>query len=553
MKKRLFLALLAAPQAFAANTYFRPQGDTSVVLRRACAYELDGVERLATLDFDTASLSIIITASGDGADTTFTYTGGNIDDYDGTPPAWGNPTTSAIEVEAAGDCVNLHIRDEVFAVSGATEWTVEFTDGGTAILDQELTVLHIENAAGVATAVETALGDGSGFTAVASATAVADVDAAVGVVQATLGTPTDLGGGQDISSNLSDMAGATFNTSDDSQEAIRNRGDSAWVTGAGGTGLTAFADGTAQAGAASTITLASAESFADNVLGGTCVNVLSGTGAGQSRVIISNVGSTDVATVAPAWTVNPASDSTYEVVNCSINMAAFNGAAVSGSLLDGQDVGRELRTTVATVNSSTEVELTTGAPNDDAYGAGYTVCFWDEGDDDQDCSEVTDYATSDFTLTYAAVDGMTVEVGDVVRIFKPEFATVSGTIDSNLVSISGDPTAAVNLESYTDGTTPMPVRVTSFALNIGVTVAEGECDSGSTTTCVDSDLTQDDDYWKGTAIVFTDGTLAGQSSCVYDFTADDDTLIFRARTVAADTHAYKLVVAPTCEGVVAPP
>lgn len=49
---------------------------------------------------------------------------------------------------------------------------------------------------------------------------------------AKLGTPADLGGGADLANNASDLAGATFNTATDSQEAIRNRGDAAWVSGA---------------------------------------------------------------------------------------------------------------------------------------------------------------------------------------------------------------------------------------------------------------------------------------------------------------------------------
>ena len=63
-------------------------------------------------------------------------------------------------------------------------------------------------------------------------------------------TTTDLtnqsgGGGGDatlanqtaIISTLGDMSGATFDTSTDSLEAIRNRGDAAWVTGGGGGGI----------------------------------------------------------------------------------------------------------------------------------------------------------------------------------------------------------------------------------------------------------------------------------------------------------------------------
>ena len=54
-------------------------------------------------------------------------------------------------------------------------------------------------------------------------------------IQPKLGTVSDLGGGTTLAANLSDMAGATFSTSTDSQEALRNRGDTAWITGAGGT------------------------------------------------------------------------------------------------------------------------------------------------------------------------------------------------------------------------------------------------------------------------------------------------------------------------------
>lgn len=53
-----------------------------------------------------------------------------------------------------------------------------------------------------------------------------------------IGTPSDLGGGATLADNNADMAGATFATATDSQEAIRNRGDTAWTTGAGGSAPT---------------------------------------------------------------------------------------------------------------------------------------------------------------------------------------------------------------------------------------------------------------------------------------------------------------------------
>lgn len=57
-------------------------------------------------------------------------------------------------------------------------------------------------------------------------------------IQSRIGTPTDLGGGSSLAANNSDMAGSTFNSATDSNEAIRDRGDSAWLTGAGGSAPT---------------------------------------------------------------------------------------------------------------------------------------------------------------------------------------------------------------------------------------------------------------------------------------------------------------------------
>lgn len=65
---------------------------------------------------------------------------------------------------------------------------------------------------------------------------------------AKLGTVTDLGSGSTLADNLADMAGATFSTSTDSLEAVRNRGDSAWITATGFSTLVAsdiLSDGTA--------------------------------------------------------------------------------------------------------------------------------------------------------------------------------------------------------------------------------------------------------------------------------------------------------------------
>lgn len=73
--------------------------------------------------------------------------------------------------------------------------------------------------------------------------------------------------------------------------------------------------GTAQAGAASTITLDAGASATDSVYYGSVIYVIGGTGAGASgRFISSYVGATKVASVSPAWTVQPDNTSVFVVM-----------------------------------------------------------------------------------------------------------------------------------------------------------------------------------------------------------------------------------------------
>lgn len=160
-------------------------------------------------------------------------------------------------------------------------------------------------------------------------------------IPATLGTPTDLGGGATLADNNADMAGATFSSTTDSQEAIRDRGDAAWTTGSG-SGLSPLATGTAQGGTASTIQLAAGETFADDELNGNIVKITGGTGAGQARLIADYTGATDTASITPNWATNPDATSTYEVVEGPFVLSdgtPFQGADIAAILLDTAEIG----------------------------------------------------------------------------------------------------------------------------------------------------------------------------------------------------------------------
>lgn len=82
---------------------------------------------------------------------------------------------------------------------------------------------------------------------------------------------------------------------------------------------------TAQAGASTTITLNTGASAVDNFYNGSAIVIRSGTGSGQTKTITGYVGSTKVATVNSAWSVNPDATSVF----CVYRTETFEDMATS--------------------------------------------------------------------------------------------------------------------------------------------------------------------------------------------------------------------------------
>ena len=84
---------------------------------------------------------------------------------------------------------------------------------------------------------------------------------------------------------------------------------------------------TAQAGTANTITLAATESATNDIHTQNIISIVSGTGAGQTRLILEYIGSTKIATVDRPWTTTPDSTSVYELLPFSGILLATHGVA----------------------------------------------------------------------------------------------------------------------------------------------------------------------------------------------------------------------------------
>ena len=123
--------------------------------------------------------------------------------------------------------------------------------------------------------------------------------------------------------------------------------------------------GTAQAGAASTITLRSGASSTNDLYLGQIITIVSGTAAGQSKPITAYVGGTKVATVSGSWATNPDSTSVYEirgdaVSEVTIPTAADNADAVLDEVLAGHTTAGTLGKAIADVEADTSELQGTG-------------------------------------------------------------------------------------------------------------------------------------------------------------------------------------------------
>src|SRR6185295_19906933 len=87
--------------------------------------------------------------------------------------------------------------------------------------------------------------------------------------------------------------------------------------------------GTAQAGAANTITLAAGASATDGLYDPGLIIIRSGTGAGQCRTITQYTGSTKVAAVDRDWRTNPDNTSVYVII-ATPNLESTNEGLATG-------------------------------------------------------------------------------------------------------------------------------------------------------------------------------------------------------------------------------
>lgn len=114
----------------------------------------------------------------------------------------------------------------------------------------------------------------------------------------------------------------------------------------------------------------------------------------------------------------------------------------------------------------------------------------------------------------------------------------NGQVDTRTVTMSTDVVTAAAIAADAIGASELAAGAVTEIRSL----ASGTSDSGSTTTMVDAARTEGDtDYWKGSLIVFTSGTIAGQSRYITAFDAATDTITFApATTQVVGTQTYEI-------------
>jgi hypothetical protein len=235
--------------------------------------------------------------------------------------------------------------------------------------------------------------------------------------------------------------------------------------------------------------------------------------------------------------------------NQAVNTAQWNGSAVAAPTVAGVpevDMTHWLGTAAATPTVAGVPEVDVTHLGGAAQSATDLKDFADEGYDPA-TNKVQGVALTDTLTTYT---GNTPQTGDsFARLGAPAGASVSADIaaiegQTDDIGVAGAGLTAIPWNAAWDAQVESEVDDALVGRNLDkLVLLSSTADSGSTTTLIDTALTQADaDWWKGRLIVFTSGTLLGQCAIVTDFNAGTDTLTFAPPvTVAVGTHTYVIL------------
>ena len=318
---------------------------------------------------------------------------------------------------------------------------------------------------------------------------------------------------------------------------------------------------TAQAGAAQTITLDASASAVDNVYNFNRIVLTGGTGSGQTRRIVSYVGSTKIATVDRPWTTTPDNTSTFAIhgdvqsrTSSILRTATAQTATASGITLDAS------ASAVDDFYTRCQVLITSGT------GAGQVrrISGYVGSTKVASLSEAWE-TTPDNTSVFEVIGDTDSKINDTLTV-DLSAAAVDAIWDENIVSAHGTADTAGYLLSILTGrtagtfnTTVVDTSVFGQIVDDGTATYARSTDSlqaqrdntsgpalaasvndGSPTAAAfigSSGLSSADDKYNGSFLGFTSGTNQGIYRKIVDYVGSTKTFTFDQAFPAAPANA----------------
>lgn len=361
--------------------------------------------------------------------------------------------------------------------------------------------------------------------------------------------------------NVSHIAGSSVNTSS-AQIGVNivNAGGTAWNSGAitsttfnSTTGLSPVRTGTCQSGSTSTtIKLDSGASSSDDFYKYQTITISGGTGAGQSAIINSYVGSTKVATINKSWATTPDETSTFVILReaelQSSGSVSLGTNAPAGWINAAAFASNAIDSTVLATNAVSEIASGVDSVLTSTHGSGNWTT-----------------ATGFSTLTSSDVRSA---IGLASANLDTQLSTIDDFLDTEIAAIKSK---TDNLPASPAATSDIPsaeviadavwdeVISTSFhngansagkklrQVNASVSFVEASInDASATTTSFITDLTSStDNFYNQTTIVFTSGSLAGQTRIVSDYNGSTKTVTLSEALTSAPANGDSFQIIST--------
>jgi len=252
-------------------------------------------------------------------------------------------------------------------------------------------------------------------------------------------------------------------------------------------------------------------------------NITAGTIATVSGNVTGNVGGNVMGSVG--------SIATGGITTASFAAGAIDAAAIAANAIGASELAAdavtEIQSGLATASavSMLQTDVTTLTGYVDTEVAAIKAKTDSLPADPADASDIAAaFSTVNSTLATIAAYVDT-EVAAIKAKTDSLTFTVAGKVDANMLAIAGSTTAATNQSKAALAIYPGTVTTT-----------------GTTTTLIDTGLTQVDDHWIGRVVIFLTGTLAYQATTITDFVASTDTLTMTALTSAPQAGDTYLVV-----------